>query len=87
MVLQGRRGALRAGAGAHRRLLALSAPGGPLQPAPWGPLDYDDVPAMARLLYDVSGPDDRAGAGGGKVIAIGTQSFVRLVRAAIRSGR
>lgn len=87
VVLQGRRGALRAGAGAHRRLLALSAPGGPLQPTAWGPLDHDDAPAMAKLLYDVSGPDDRAGTGGGKVIAIGTQSFVRLVRAAIRSGR
>ncbi|MEN2980231.1 hypothetical protein P7L78_26265 [Tistrella bauzanensis] len=87
VVLAGRRGALRAGAGAHRRLLALSQADGPLKAPALGPLDHDDVPAMARLLYDGAGMDDQRPVAGGKVIAIGTQSFVRLVRAAIRSGR
>lgn len=77
VVLQGRRGPLVHGAAVHRRLAARLGQG--LEAPLRGPIDHDDVPAMARLLYDTGG------ANATPVLAVGTQTFLRLVRAAIRT--
>ena len=78
LVLQGRRGPLVHGPGVHRRLAARLGQG--LHAPLYGPIDHDDVPAMVRLLYDTGGAD------AAPVLAVGTQTFLRLVRAAIRTG-
>jgi dihydrofolate synthase/folylpolyglutamate synthase len=62
----------------HRRLAARLGQG--LHAPLYGPIDHDDVPAMVRLLYDTGGAD------AAPVLAVGTQTFLRLVRAAIRTG-